>query len=104
VITDYNNLSVYLSDTLDYDYTYMSNLFSETLGVTIEKFFICHKIERAKELLKRAELSLTEIAYKLHYSSVAHLSGQFKKVAGITPSEFKHLSRGQRNLDDNCCQ
>jgi YesN/AraC family two-component response regulator len=84
------NLSVYLSGKLHHDYTYMSNLFSDRLGITIEKFYICHKIERVKELLSHAELSLTDIAFKMHYSSVAHLSSQFKKVAGMTPSEFKH--------------
>lgn len=83
------NLSVYLSDKLNHDYTYMSNLFSDKLGITIEKFYICHKIERVKELLTYGELSLTDIAFIMHYSSVAHLSSQFKKVAGMTPSDFK---------------
>lgn len=84
-----HNLSAYLSDRLDRDYTYMSNLFSERLGITIEKFYICHKIERVKELLQYEALTLTEIAYKMHYSSLAHLSGQFKKVTGLTTSQFK---------------
>lgn len=83
------NLSTYLSTQLDYDYTYLSNLFSEELGITIEKFYISHKIERAKELLLYNELTLTQIAFKLHYKTVAHLSNQFKKVTGITPSCFK---------------
>lgn len=81
--------SSYLSEKLDYDYHYLSNLFSEVKGTTIEQYIIAHKIERAKELLVYEELSLTEIAHKLHYSSVAHLSNQFKKVTGLTPSFFK---------------
>ena len=83
------NLSVYLSARLDYDYIYLSNLFSEQLGVTIENFYIHHKIERAKELLIYGELTLTEIAFKLHYCNVAHLSNQFKKITGFSPSDFK---------------
>jgi YesN/AraC family two-component response regulator len=98
------NLSVYLSDKLHHDYTYMSNLFSDRLGTTIEKFFICHKIERVKELLTYGELSLTDIAFKMHYSSVAHLSSQFKKVAGMTPSDFKQLKGDRRNLLENLCK
>jgi AraC-like DNA-binding protein len=85
------NFSDHLSDTLHYDYTYLSNLFSEVESTTIEHFIIKHKIERVKELLVYDELSLTEIAYKLHYSSVAHLSNQFKKITGLTPTFFKHL-------------
>src|SRR5689334_22834197 len=85
------NFSEHLSKKLNYDYTYLSNLFSEVESSTIEHFIIKHKIERAKELLIYDELSLTEIAYKLHYSSVAHLSNQFKKVTGLTPTFFKHL-------------
>jgi len=83
--------SEYLSDKLNHDYTYLSNLFSEVQGITIEHYLIAHKIERVKELLVYDELNLTEIAYKLHYSSVAHLSNQFKKVTGLTPSYFKQL-------------
>ena len=98
------NLSVYLSDTLHHDYTYMSNLFSDRIGITIEKFIICHKIERVKELLTYGELSLTDIAFKMHYSSVAHLSSQFKKVTGITPSDFKHLKGNKRDLLENLCE
>lgn len=95
------NLSAYLSQKLNYDYTYMANLFSEVQGVTIEKFFISHKIERVKELLVYNELSLTEIAYQMHYSSVAHLSNQFKKVTGLTPSYFKNLKNKRRSaLED----
>jgi AraC-like DNA-binding protein len=85
------NFSDYLSDHLRHDYTYLANLFSEVTGVTIEHFIIAHKIERVKELLLYNELNLTEISYKLNYSSVAHLSNQFKKVTGLTPTFFKHL-------------
>lgn len=90
------NLSDYLSEKLHYDYTYLANLFSEVQGTTIEKFFITHKIERVKELLVYDELNLKEIAFKLHYSSVAHLSSQFKKQTGFTPSHFKHLKHKKR--------
>lgn len=85
------NFSDHLSEKLHYDYTYLANLFSEVESTTIEHFIIKHKIERVKELLIYDELNLTEIAYKLHYSSVAHLSNQFKKVTGLTPTFFKHL-------------
>jgi AraC-like DNA-binding protein len=87
------NLSEYLSLKLNHDYTYISNLFSEVKGTTIENFYLSHKIERVKELIVYDELSLTEIAYKLHYSSVAHLSNQFKKMTGLTPTHFKRLKR-----------
>ncbi|HXB09290.1 MAG TPA: helix-turn-helix domain-containing protein [Puia sp.] len=83
------NLSAHLSTRLNHDYTYMSNLFSERLSTTIEKFYICHKIDRVKELLLYEGLTLTEIASKMHYSSLAHLCGQFKKVTGLTTSQFK---------------
>ena len=95
------NLSDYISQKLNHDYTYLANLFSEVEGTTIEKFFIVHKIERVKELLVYDELNLTEIAYKLNYSSVAHLSNQFKKVTGLTPSHFKHLRHKRRNMLEN---
>ena len=85
------NFSNYLSEKLNYDYNYLSNLFSEVKGTTIEHYIISHKIERAKELLIYNELTLTEIADKLHYSNVAHLSNQFKKVTGLTPSFFKKM-------------
>lgn len=85
------NYSEYISKKLDYDYTYLSNIFSEVKGITIQQFIIMHKIERVKELLLYDELNLTEIAYRLHYSSVAHLSNQFKKVTGLTPSFYKQL-------------
>jgi len=85
------NFSSYLSEKLNYDYNYLSNLFSEVKGTTIEHFIIAHKIERAKELLIYNELTLTEIAEKLHYSNVSHLSNQFKKVTGLTPTFFKKM-------------
>ncbi len=88
--------SNYISDKLHYDYTYLSNIFSEVKGITIQKFIIRHKIEKAKELMLYDELNLTEIAYQLHYSSVAHLSNQFKKVTGFSPSFFK-LLKNKRN-------
>ena len=95
------NLSDYLSEKLDYDYTYLANLFSEVKGITIEKFYLTHKIERVKELIVYDELNLTEIAYKMHYSSVAHLSNQFKKITGLTPSYFKKLKSKRRDtLED----
>jgi AraC-like DNA-binding protein len=90
------NLSDYLTSKLNYDYTYLANLFTEVQGTTIEHFFIFHKIERVKELLVYDELNLKEIAFKLHYSSVAHLSNQFKKITGLTPSHFKKLKHKRR--------
>jgi AraC-like DNA-binding protein len=93
--------SEYLSQKLDHDYTYLANLFSEVQGTTIEKFFIAHKIERVKELLVYNELNLTEIAFQMHYSSVAHLSSQFKKVTGLTPSHFKQLKDKRRSMLDD---
>lgn len=95
------NFSVFLSEKLKYDYTYLANLFSEVQGTTIEKFIIAHKIERVKELLVYNELNLTEIAYRMHYSSVAHLSTQFKKVTGLTPSHFKQLKDKRRTMLEN---
>ena len=89
--------SEYLSEKLNHDYTYMANLFSEVQGTTIEQFIIGHKIERIKELIIYGELNMTEIAWKMHYSSVAHLSNQFKKVTGLTPSHFKQLNDKRRN-------
>jgi AraC-like DNA-binding protein len=91
------NYSDHISEKLNYDYTYLSNLFSEINGITIQQFIIIHKIERVKELLFYDELSLTEISYRLQYSSVAHLSNQFKKVTGLSPSEFKHMKFKNRN-------
>ncbi len=89
--------SEYISEHLHHDYTYLANLFSESTGTTIEQFIIHHKIERVKELLLYDELNLTEISYKLNYSSVAHLSTQFKKITGLTPSFFKTLKLNRRN-------
>ena len=86
---------------INHDYTYLANLFSEVQGTTIEKFYISHKIERVKELLVYDELNLTEIAYLMHYSSVAHLSTQFKKITGLTPSYFKQLRAKRRNMLEN---
>ncbi|MDD2307011.1 MAG: AraC family transcriptional regulator [Prolixibacteraceae bacterium] len=85
------NFSEHLSNKLKHDYTYLANLFSEVTGVTIEHYIIIHKIERVKELILFDELNLTEIAFKLNYSSVAHLSNQFKKITGLTPTFFKYL-------------
>jgi YesN/AraC family two-component response regulator len=95
------NFSEHISAKLHHDYSYLSNLFSEVEGTTIEKYFIAQKIEKVKELLKYDELSLSEIADKLGYSSVAYLSNQFKKQTGLTPSFYKSLGQNQRtNLDD----
>lgn len=95
------NYSDYISEKLDYDYTYLANTFSEVKGITIQQFIILHKIERIKELLIYDELNLTEIAYKMHYSSVAHLSNQFKKVTGLTPTFYKQLKdKRKANLED----
>lgn len=85
------NFSEHLSEQLGYDYTYLSNLFSDVMGITIQQFIIFNKIEKVKELLLYNELNLTEISYKLDYSSVSHLSNQFKKITGLTPSYFKQM-------------
>jgi AraC-like DNA-binding protein len=90
------NLSNYLSEKLNHNYTYLSNLFTEIKGTTIEQFYLANKIEKVKELLVYDELTLTEIAWKLHYSSVSHLSNQFKKMTGLTPSHFKNLKSKKR--------
>lgn len=95
------NLSDYLSEELDFDYTYLANIFSESQGTTIEHFYISHKIERVKELLIYDELNLTEIASKVHYSSVGHLSNQFKKLTGLTPTQYKQLKNKIRNPIEN---
>lgn len=91
------NFSDYLSEKLDHNYTYLANLFSEVQGTTIEQFIISHKIERIKELMIYGELNITEIAWKMNYSSVAHLSSQFKKVTGLSPSHFKQMKDKRRN-------
>ena len=95
------NFSNFLSKKLDYDYTYLANLFSDTQGTTIEHYIILHKIEKVKELIIYDELNLTEIADKLHYSGVAHLSSQFKKVTGLTPSYFKSLKNKKLTMLEN---
>ena len=95
------NYSDYISEKLGYDYTYLANTFSEVKGTTIQQFIIIHKIEKIKELLLYDELNLTEIAHKLHYSSVAHLSNQFKKVTGLSPSFYKQLKKmREKNLEN----
>lgn len=94
------NLSDFLSHKLKHEYHYLSSLFSEVEGITIEKYFIAQKIERVKELLVYDELSLTEIAHQLNYSSVAYLSNQFKKVTGLTPSYFKKIKGNKRKSLD----
>ena len=98
------NFSDYLSEKLNYNYTYLASLFSETKGITIEQFIIAHKIEKVKELLLYDELNLTEISYRLNYSSVAHLSSQFKKITGLTPTFFKHLKHKRHNSLENVWQ
>lgn len=90
------NFSDFLSEKLGFDYTYLSNMFSEVKGITIQQFIINHKVERIKELIMYDELNLTEISYKLNYSSVAHLSNQFKKVTGLSPSHFRQLKDKRR--------
>jgi AraC-like DNA-binding protein len=95
------NFSDYLSEKLQHNYTYLSNLFSEVKGITIEHYIIIHKIEKVKELIIYDELNLTEIAYKMNYSSVAHLSNQFKKITGLTPSFLKKIKYKRRSpLED----
>jgi AraC-like DNA-binding protein len=95
------NYSDYISEKLHYDYNYLSNIFSEVKGITIQQFIITHKIEKVKELLLYDELTLTEIAYKLHYSSVAHLSNQFKKITGLSPSYYKLLRQKRKGNLEN---
>ncbi|PKP19303.1 MAG: AraC family transcriptional regulator [Bacteroidetes bacterium HGW-Bacteroidetes-23] len=95
------NYSDYISEKLNHDYTYLSNIFSEVRGITIQHYIIMHKIERVKELLLYDELNLTEIAFMLNYSSVAHLSNQFKKITGLSPSYFKQLKeKRNENLEN----
>jgi AraC-like DNA-binding protein len=99
------NLSDYLSIKLKYSYTYLANLFSKNQGETIEHFFIGHKIEKAKELLIYSDMNITEIADQLKYSSAAHLSNQFKKITGLTPSQYKQLKpilhKAFENINNN---
>ncbi|MBL7697951.1 MAG: helix-turn-helix transcriptional regulator [Chitinophagaceae bacterium] len=98
-IEEHFSLSKYLSKALNKEYSYISKLFSEVEGVTLEQFFILQKIEKAKELLVYGEMNTSEISYKLGYSSVAHLSSQFKKVTGLTPSDFKKLGGARKAID-----
>lgn len=95
------NYSDIISEKLNYDYTYLSNIFSEVKGITIQQFIIIHKIERVKELLLYDELNLTEISYTLHYSSVSHLSKQFKKVTGLSPTFYKKLRQKRKDNLEN---
>jgi len=92
------NFSDYLAEKLNYNYTYLANLFSQVMSTTLERYIIAHKIERVKELLLYEEFNLTEISFKLNYSSVAHLSQQFKKVTGITPTYFKQHELHKQRL------
>ncbi len=95
------NYSDFIAEKLKHDYNYLSNVFSEVKGITIQQFIIINKIEKVKELLLYDELNLTEIANKMHYSSVAHLSAQFKKITGLSPSYFKLLKqKRQGNLEN----
>jgi len=96
------NFSDYLSEKLNYDYAYMASLFSEVQGTTLEKYLISYKIEKVKELIIYDQLSLSEIAWKMQYSSVAHLSNQFKKITGLTPSHFRDLkSKRQKTIEED---
>lgn len=95
------NYSDYISEKLKYDYTYLSNIFSEVKGITIQQFIIVHKIEKVKELLLYDELNLTEISYRLNYSSVSHLSNQFKKITGLSPSFYKQLKQKRNSNLEN---
>ena len=91
------NYSDFISEKIKHDYTYLSNIFSQVKGITIQQFIINHKVERIKELISYGELNMTEIAWKMNYSSVAHLSNQFKKTTGFSPSHFKHSQDKRRN-------
>jgi len=94
------NYSDFLAEKLDYDYTYLSNVFSEEKGITIQQFIILNKVEKVKELLLYGELNLTEISYRLHYSSISHLSNQFKKVTGMSPSLYEKMkTKRKSNLE-----
>jgi len=100
-VEEHFSISEYLSNALHKDYSYISRLFSEVEGITVEQFFILQKIEKVKEWLVYGELNLSEISFRLGYSSVAHISAQFKKITGLTPSHFKKLGNPQRkSLDE----
>lgn len=92
------NFSTYISEKIGYDYTYLSNIFAEVKGITLQNYIIIHRIEKVKELLLYDELNLTEISYRLQYSSVAHLSNQFKKITGLTPTFYKQMKK-KRNVN-----
>lgn len=100
-VSQVSKISSYLSDKLNYSYTYLSNLFSETTFTSIENFIILRKVDRAKELMTKTNLSLTEIAFRLNYSSVAHLSGQFKKTTGLTPTTFQKIVEKRKENNQN---
>lgn len=100
-VEEHFSISIFLSKALNKEYSYISRLFSEVEGITIEQFFILQKIEKVKELLVYGELNLSEISYRLGYSSVAHLSAQFKKVTGLTPSHFKKMGNSHRHSLDS---
>ncbi|MFO7756790.1 MAG: AraC family transcriptional regulator [Bacteroidales bacterium] len=94
-------MTIITSENLGYDYTYLSNLFSEVKGTTLQQYIIVHRIEKAKELMLYDELNISEISYRLQYSSVAHFSNQFKKITGLTPSYYKKLKQKRKgNLED----
>ncbi len=95
------NFSDYISEKLGYDYTYLSNIFSEVKGITLQQYIITHRIEKVKEMLLYDELNLTEISYRLQYSSVAHLSNQFKKITGLTPSFYKQMKNKRKGNLEN---
>lgn len=95
------NYSDYISEKLGYDYTYLANTFSEVKGITIQQFIIIHKIEKVKELILYDELNLSEISYKLHYSSAAHMSNQFKKITGFTPSFYRKIKEKRKSNLEN---
>lgn len=95
------NLSVFIADKVNFEYTYISNLFSSIEGITIEHFYILQRIEKVKELIVYGQHSLSEIADNMGYSSVHHLSSQFKKVTGLTPSHFKKIGQTKRKFIDN---
>lgn len=99
-VEEHFSITTYLTNALNKDYSYISRLFSEVEGITIEQFFILQKIEKVKELLIYGEMNLNEIGFQLGYSSVAHLSAQFKKVTGLTPSSFKKMGGGRKSLDN----
>ena len=99
-LEEHFSISHYLGKSLHKDYSSVSRLFSQVEGITIEQFFILQKIEKVKEWLVYGELSLNEISYKLGYSSVSHLSAQFKKITGLTPSDFKKMGSSRKSLDN----